>query len=171
MDWNEQMQKTMQSWAETQQKMWSSWLQSIEQLGKAPGGDLWDKTLDTWQQSVNKTLDAQAEWTQAWIGGVKEIEGAPKEVNDWAKDGQAMMSRWNEAQRELWEQWFEVLRKARPEAALGRARGGEDIIHAWQDTARKAMDTQMQWATAWMGGGSGKGPSKRGERSAQRTTR
>ncbi|NIR29860.1 MAG: hypothetical protein GWN84_11225 [Gammaproteobacteria bacterium] len=168
MEWNDQVQKMMQSWTETQQKMWSNWLQSIEQLGKAPGADLWDKTVDTWQQSVNKTLEAQAEWTEAWAARFGEIEGAPKEVNDWAKEGQAMMRRWNEAQRELWDQWFDVVRKARPEGALGQKGSGDDIIRAWQDTARKAMQTQMQWATAWTG--RGKSAPKKGERSAQRST-
>lgn len=163
MDWSEQVQKMMQSWAETQQKMWSSWLESVEQLGRSPGAGLWDRTLDTWQQSVNKTLDVQEDWVRAWAGRFRDVEGAPREVHDWAQEGEVMMKRWNDAQRELWDQWFEVLRKTRPEGGtLGQSGAGEDLVRAWQETARKAVDAQTQWAAAWAGGGKGGGSKKAG---------
>jgi len=153
MDWSDQTQRMMRTWAETQQKMWSSWLEGLQRAGQAPGPELWERTVETWRESVNRTLDAQAEWTQAWAARFQEIEGTPKEARDWAEEGQAMMSRWNEAQRELWGQWFDVLKSARPDSVLGRSgEAPEQLIRAWQETARKAMEAQMQWASAWSGG-------------------
>jgi hypothetical protein len=170
MEWTDQVQKLMQSWAETQQKMWASWMDALEPKGRSAGSDIWERTVDTWQHSVHQTLDAQSEWMQTWTARFGDIEGAPKEVADWAREGQTMMKRWNDAQRELWGQWFDVLRKAKPEgtAALAQSGKGEEVIRAWQDTARKAMETQMQWAGAWMGGG--RTAPKKAPKSAQRSS-
>jgi len=161
MDWSEQAQEMMQAWAATQQKMWSGWLESVQGAGQSPGPELWSKTIDAWEQSVKETLDAQAEWTQKWAEQVQAVEGAPEDVNRLAKDGQEMMDRWNEAQRQLWQQWFDVLRKAASTDVLSsQSSEGQKILQAWQETAGRAMEKQMEWATAWMQGASG-GPRSR----------
>lgn len=163
MEWSERAQQMMKTWAETQQRMWSSWVDSMREMGANPKADLWEKTIDTWEQSVDRTLEAQSEWVQNWADGVKQVEGTPEQVVAWAADGREMMQRWQDAQRQLWHQWFEVLRKGAPGAAMFSGSEGERVMQSWQNAARKALETQMQWSSAWAQEGASAGGA-RGQR-------
>ncbi len=54
--WILKVQTMMQEWRKAQQRMWTGWLDTMERMARSPAKELWEKTVDTWQQSVNNRL-------------------------------------------------------------------------------------------------------------------
>lgn len=149
MDWSDKVQDMMQAWTKTQQKLWSGWLENMQGMGQAPGLELWEKTIDTWQESVNNTLDAQSNWMQTWAENLKHVQGAPETLTSWAARSQEGMQRWNETQRKLWENWFRMLKHAAPESMPKSSEEAEVLLQEWQASARDAMETQIEVMSSW----------------------
>ena len=61
---------------------------------------------------------------------------------------------WAEAERELWQGWFNIVRDInfRPEPG---AQAGRDVVQLWQDNAHKMIDAQAALVRRWAGGISG----------------
>ncbi|MFQ6023510.1 MAG: hypothetical protein ACE5NW_12390 [Acidiferrobacterales bacterium] len=151
MDWAKQTQEMMKSWTETQANMWDSWLNSLGGDGKSKETDAWQKTIETWQKSVNDTLAAQLKLMQMWVDNLNSAKGNLDQVTEWVNQAEEMTRRMNDAQKELWDNCFKTLKKA----DLGTTpasweQEGQKIFQAWQESARQAMDTQAKWASKWM---------------------
>ena len=151
MDWAKQSEEMMKTWTETQKKMWDNWLDTMQKAaGQNQAAEMWQKTVDTWEQTVNSTLDAQAEWTKMWADSLDSLDvkaDMPKEVADWAKQAQDMAKNWGETQRQMWQGWFDLVKKAdAPKMAEAWGQEGQKAFAAWQESAQKMMDAQMQWA-------------------------
>ena len=147
-------ENVMKNWGETQQKLLTDWLDTLRRLGGAPTLELWRKTVDTWQTSVKETLDAQTEWTRQWTDALAKAKGTPEELRELAKEGREQLQRWTEAERDLWQGWFNAIREInfRPEPG---AKAGEDLIQIWQDTANRMINTQADLMRRWTGGVTG----------------
>jgi len=154
MEWTKQSEEMLKTWTDTQTKMWNDWLKAIQGFGKSPSSQVWDKTLDAWDESIKKILDAQSDWSKRWTESFTASQGTPKEMVEWAKQGQEMSSRWTETQRQLWTSWFQVVRKLDPTATTGMSWAGEGqkFLQGWQDAIQKAMDGQAEWVRQWSGG-------------------
>jgi hypothetical protein len=149
MDWTKQTEDMVKTWAETQKKVWDSWLKAVQQpSSQAQTGEMWQKTIDTWEETVKHTLETQSEWFQTWVQGLDTLDTeVPKEVQVWAKQAQEMMKRWTEAQEQLWQGWFKLVK----EAGLVKMPGGweeesQKLFQFWQESTKKMIDAQMQWA-------------------------
>jgi hypothetical protein len=154
MDWTKQAEETVKAWTDTQQKMWDSWL---EMLGTNPvpaqANELWQKTMATWQEAVKNTLEAQTKWTETWAENLSKVPNMPKESVEWVKQAREMNKRWTEAQRQLWESWFELVGKIDPaKMNEGWDKEGKKLFETWQDSAQKLMEAQMKWAQTWGNG-------------------
>lgn len=150
MDWPKQTQEMMKSWTETQQKMWDSWLQTLGANGKSKATDAWQQTLDTWQKSVNNTLAAQSRLMQMWVDSLNNAKGNLDQVTEWVTQAEEMTRRMNDAQKQLWDNCFETLKKA----DLGQMPApweeeGQKLFETWQESARQAMEAQIEWASRW----------------------
>ena len=151
MDWSKQAEETVKTWTETQQKMWNSWLETVGQVSvPSQATEVWQKTLETWEGAVKNTLDAQAEWAQMWAESFKTTSGIPKEIVEWAQQAQEMNKHWSDAQQQLWQSWFEVVRKIDP-AKMGETwdKEGQKVFKAWQESAQKLTEEQLKWARKW----------------------
>jgi hypothetical protein len=85
-----------------------------------------------------------------WAGSLDIKADMPKEVTDWAKQAQEMTKNWTDTQRQMWHGWFELVKKAdAPKMAEAWGQDGPQAFTAWQEAAKKMMDTQMQWANQW----------------------
>jgi hypothetical protein len=146
----------VKTWAQAQQKLLTDWLDTLRKLGGTPTLELWTKTVDAWQSSVNETLDAQAKWTQQWTETVANAEGTPEELRELVRKGREQLQHWAEAERELWQGWFNVVREInfRPEPGAG-AQAGRDLVQLWQDSAHKMIDAQAALVRRWTEGISG----------------
>jgi hypothetical protein len=159
-------ENVVKTWGESQQKLMTDWLDNLRKLGGAPTLELWRKTVDTWQTSVKETLDAQTDWTNQWTEAMAKAKGTPEELRELAKEGREQLQHWTEAERDLWQGWFNAIREInfRPEPGAGAQTGG-DLIQLWQDTAHKMINTQADLVRRWTEGVTG--TKKQGKTSGQ----
>ena len=146
----------LKTWSETQQKLLTDWLDTMRKLGGTPTLELWTKTVDAWQSSVKETVDARAEFTRQLTETLANAKGTPEEFRELAREGQDQLQHWAEAERDLWQGWFNVAREInfRPERGAG-AQAGKDLVQLWQDSAHKMIDTQADLVRRWTGGAYG----------------
>ena len=146
MDWLKQSEEMIKMWSDTQQKMLSNWLGSMQSLTGQQTEGVWTKTLDTWEQAVSNMLETQAQWARLWAGTVTATKGTPKQAVDSANQFKEMTERWVQFQKDLWQSWFETVRKVAPAAG---SQTPQDAVKLWQDTLQKAMDDQLAWMRSW----------------------
>lgn len=151
MNWTEQAEEMVKTWTDTQQKIWDSWMENMEKFSKPSQADeFWKKTVESWEGAVQNTLEAQSEWTRMWVESLEDTSGVPKETVEWAKQAQAMNKNWNEAQHQLWQSWFEMVKKIDP-AKMDQSwdKEARKIFETWQESAQKLMEAQLSWAQKW----------------------
>lgn len=150
MNWPTPLADMMQMWTATQQNVWSAWLNTMQGIGRTPTPDLRGKLIETWQQSVRQSLDAQAKWMNAWLENLKRVEGMPDAARQWLDRGQQEMEQWHGAQRQLWEHLFDILQKAEPETSVrSLQQTSEQIFQTWQKSAQQMMENQLEWIAEW----------------------
>ncbi len=145
---HEEITALIEHWTRSQQQIWETWM---ETLGKSATGGAQLPTLhqgmESWQSSVNHTLDTQAEALQAWVSQVGNIEGASPEAKRWAEEGAKMLEQWTAAQRGLWQQWFQMMGKAME--GSGAQPGGDQfkqLMAGWEQVGKQMQDVQRAWA-------------------------
>jgi hypothetical protein len=148
MDWLKQSEEMIKMWSDTQQKMLSSWLGSMQSLAGQQTEGVWLKTLDAWEQAVGNMLETQAQWARLWAGSVTATKGMPKPAIDSANQVKEITERWAQFQKDLWQSWFETVRKFDPTKASDMA-NPQAAFKLWQDTLQKAMDSQLAWMRSW----------------------
>ena len=143
----------LKTWSEAQQKLLTDWLDTMRKLGGTPTLELWTKTVDAWQSSVKETVDARAEFTRQLTETLANAKGTPEELRELARQGREQLQHWTEAERDLWQGWFNVAREInfRPEPGAG-AQAGKDLMQLWQDSAHKMINTQADLVRRWTGG-------------------
>jgi hypothetical protein len=137
-------------WAETQQKLLTNWLNTVRSFGGTPSFELWTKTVEAWQASVKETLDARTQWMHNWTETLANAKGTPEELRALAKQGREALQRWTEAEHQLWQGWFNIVKDInfRVEPGTG-AQAGKDMIQIWQEAAHKMLDAQSAWVRRW----------------------
>jgi hypothetical protein len=156
MEWAKQAEDVFKTWADVQRNMWENWFKGIQGFGLGQSGQVWERTVDAWEESVKRTLDTQVEWTRVWAESFNTMKGTPKEMGEWARQGQDMLKRWTEIQKQLWEGWFQTVRKLQPSGFGGSwAREGQPFLQAWHDTIQKTLDAQADWTRFWAAGQAG----------------
>ena len=144
------------TWAQSQQKLLTNWLDTMQRFSGTASPELWTKTVDAWQTSVKQTLDVQEEWARQWAGMLANTKEVPRELQDLARQGQEQMLRWIEAERNLWQNWFKIVRDMNVQVESGTsAQVGSNLLQVWQDTARKMIETQTALARQWTSGYTG----------------
>lgn len=147
MDWTKQTQDLFTNWTNVQQKTWEGWLDSMKNFDAAQPGQLWEKTVDAWHASVKNALNAQVEGGRIWAESVTSFQGVPKEAGDWAKQIEQMSKQWVDLQQQLWDNWFDTIKKADMTKLSPTAfpQSGEGVMKSWQDMSKKMMDAQAEW--------------------------
>lgn len=129
-------ENVVKNWGEMQQKLLTDWLDTLRRFGGAPTIELWRKTVDTWQSAVKETIDAWADWTRQWTETLAKARGTPDELRELAKEGHEELQQWTEAERDLWQGWFNAIREInfRPEPGWSQSANGRgpDTILARQ---------------------------------------
>lgn len=146
MDWTKQTEEMVKAWTDTQKKMWDNWMGMLQQGPSAmPAAEVWTKTLETWEGAVKNTLETQQNWTEMWLENMTKSMGSSKEMTEWATQAQEMTKRWAEAQQQLWDSWFEMVRKMDPAKMMPGMEDSEEMFKMWQDSVQKLMNAQMEW--------------------------
>lgn len=147
MDWTKQAEEMLKTWTGAQKSMWDSWVNTVQGLGTNQSGETWEKSIETWQDSIKRALEAQNTWTQFWIDSITSSTGSNAQATDWAKQVNDMSKRWNDTQTQLWDNWFETMKKADPSAVSKNFNMEElqKIVQTWQEASQKAVESQMEW--------------------------
>lgn len=151
MDWAKQSEDVLSAWTDAQKKIWGGWMESAEQnSGQAEVADTWRQAIDTWEGITKKSLDAQLEWSQRASETLGALPNMPKDLADWSKQTQQLGTRWNDAQKELWESYFGMVRKAIPVKMLGTFDDeNQRLFRAWQESVQKVVEAQTHWSNVW----------------------
>lgn len=150
-NWSKQTEDAFQGWADTQKKFWNGWIDAVEQQGgQAQLADTWRKAVDTWEDAVKSGLEAQLEVSRKMADSVSTLPNVPKDLQEWAEQAQELGTRWNGAQKELWESYFGMVRKAVPVKMLGTLDGeNQKLFEAWQQAVDQVVAAQSEWADVW----------------------
>jgi len=144
----------IESWTRSQQQIWETWMETLQKAatGGAQPPNL-GQGMESWQASVDHTLDTQAQAMKAWAAQVGSIDGASPEAQRWAEEGAKMLEQWTAAQRGLWQQWFQIMGKA---MEGGTAQPGGDqfkqLMSGWEQVGKQMQDLQKNWAQAFTPG-------------------
>jgi len=146
MNWQQQTEEMFKTWTDSQKKVWENWTDAMKGFGTTPNTEMWGKTLDTWQTMVKNGLDTQGQWTKTMVDNVTKIEGVPAPVVEMTKQSQEMNARWNEMQQQMWNNWFDLVKKMDPSTfAKFGGEDGKNLFQTWQDSMQQMMKTQTEW--------------------------
>ena len=150
-NWTKQTDDMLQAVTDTQKKFWGIWAEAAEQqAGQAQLAETWRKAVDTWEAAVKNGLETQQAVTQSLGDSASAVPGIPRDLLDWAAQTQALSARWTEAQSEMWESWFGMVRKAVPVKMLGTIdEENQKLFAAWQESVEKVGAAQLAWAQMW----------------------
>jgi hypothetical protein len=133
MEWAKQSEEMLKTWTDAQKKVWDDCMKALQGFGKSPSTQVWEKTVDTWNQTIQKSLDAQVEGARHWVKNFTTAKGTPEETAEWAKQGQEMITRLMETQKQLWETWFELVKKLDVSNMMNWTRDGQKFTVHWTD--------------------------------------
>lgn len=82
-DWAQRLHATAKVLAGVQTQLTETWFVSVRNLTPTEREGNWEKLLDTWRETSQKALEAQADWMRLWVTGPAETtepeagKGAP----------------------------------------------------------------------------------------------
>ena len=151
-NWTEQSEAMFQSMSDSQKRLMEAWTESLKSLGMLQDSEMWEKSINFWEENAKKTWAAQTEWTHTWIKNMSSIEGMPGKALDSAERFESMSEQWSSTQEQLWTNWFEMLRSFDPSKLSDEwAEAFKSPFQAWQQASENVMNTQSEWMRAWMG--------------------
>jgi hypothetical protein len=140
-----QMQGGVEQWL-TAQREWSEAM--LRGAGSGAGGgteDLQRRTIEAWRQAAQSVVDAQAEVLRA---AVREQS---------RRDAGALLRRWTDAQREMWQGWLAVLDQSGGAGGTTGAGGipdaGRGMVESLRQAAEHLVQSQAEWTKAWSAAG------------------
>lgn len=151
MEWTKQFEEMSKTWTETQQKMWENWAEMAKGASASQAQLSWETMLDTWQNAVQQTLDAQNEGVRMWTNGISSLPNTPQGTNEWASTFQDMTNRWNATQKQLWQNWFSMAHSFDPSkiAAGETSFDSAQMMDFWKETSQTMSKAQTDWMKMW----------------------
>jgi len=150
-EWTKQTEEFVRTWAETQKKLWGGWVELAEQqTGRAPLAETWRKTVDAWEAAVKSGLQAQLDLARTVSDNVAAVKDVSRDVREWSEQTEQLGARWNAAQKQLWESYFQMVRKAVPGTLVGRLdEENQKLFRVWQESVDKIAAAHSAWARTW----------------------
>ena len=66
-----QFQEMTEQWKITQEKLWAAWFEMFKKFDPSQFASAWNNIpkdpLQVWQESTRQVMEAQMEWTRAWM--------------------------------------------------------------------------------------------------------
>ena len=151
MEWTKQFEEMSKTWTDTQQKMWENWAEMAKSASTSQAQLSWETMLDTWQNAVQQTLDAQKEGVRMWTSGITSLPNVPQGTSEWSDTFQEMTSRWNATQKQLWSNWFEMAKSFDPSkvAAGETAFDNKQMVEFWKESTQTISKAQADWMKMW----------------------
>ncbi|MEZ4660150.1 MAG: hypothetical protein R2911_21540 [Caldilineaceae bacterium] len=113
MEWTKQFEEMSKTWAQTQQKMWSNWAETAQSMGQKQAGAAWrdDRRLADVDESTAGCPDRR----HAAVGGQCRCVAQYPQAHAWMLMCSDMTQHWTDTQKQLWNNWFELVKEFNPE--------------------------------------------------------
>lgn len=102
------------AWNTTQKELWENLSKALPAFHPPADLDLRRDTylrhLSTWESVVEQSLAVQKTWLEEWAAGMTVRDDAPEPIAEWTRQVEEVMQGWIDAQTELWDNWFKMLR-------------------------------------------------------------
>ena len=163
-NWTKQTDDTLQALTDTQKKIWGIWAEAAEQqASQTQLAETWRKAVDTLEASAKNGLETQKAMMGSLGDSASTVPGIPQDLLDWSAQTNALSTRWTEAQSELSESYFAMVRKAVPVKMLGTIDDeNQKLFSAWQESVENVGAAQLAWAQVWTERASGAVPNGTG---------
>ena|SRR5579884_93694 len=139
----------IETWAGVQQKVLGELLELVKGMESPSRAVTWNETIKAWQIAVQETLDVQASWVRDWTRRVPVTSGSPTELRKNVQQAQALLLRWTEAQQQLWQGWFRLVKQLEPlPDADPQAR--DHLIQTLRESGQAMFEAQAEWARRCM---------------------
>jgi hypothetical protein len=147
-DWTKQTEEMIKNWTTVQQRMMESvtGMMGMGKMGNPMSKDMWEKSIETWYNSMKTALETQVTWAQFLADSVDANAGANKQVSDMSQQAVSMMKQWSDTQVKVLDTWLEEVKKTDP-ADLSSNMKPEELmksIQSWQEAGRKMVESQME---------------------------
>ena len=98
-------------WFAAQVTLSQNWVEGMQGLDQFKPDLIWGKTVETYQASVQETLDAEVASTRIWFEEVVPFKDLPEPAVDLMKQMQGMTEKVTETQQVFADNWFNLLRQ------------------------------------------------------------
>ena len=161
-DFNKQAQEAMKqgeqltnTWMETQKSMLNNYTEIMQtMMGMGTSSKATDleserkKALNIMEDSVQKSLDLQAEMTRMYMQNAMSAMRLPEPLMTGAKQYQEMVKSVTESQKNLSHMFFEMARNYGDATAMTSMdswqKSGQQVAEAWQDAAKTVSNAQAE---------------------------
>lgn len=153
-EWTKQAEEMFKAWGDAQRNLMDQWVENIKSLGGIQDPELWNQTINTWEETAKNSFNSQSEWMQGWVDQFKEVEGLPEQAVTLVDRFQEMGERWKDTQDQIWDKWFEMLKDFDPtQSAEKWMEASKNPVQAWQQATQRLFDAQSEWFNIWTGKG------------------
>ena len=110
------------TWNEAHKRLWEGLTAVLPAVQPSQSADLWRdaclKNLATWESAVKRMLAAETVWVEQLARQMAAAHGVSEPVPQLTRQLEDVMRGWVEAQTQLWEECFAVLKSAGQEGHL-----------------------------------------------------
>lgn len=149
-DWTQQLEEATKQWTEVQTQLWSSWGEAAQKASsQAQAKAVWQQMIDQWKNVVHRMLEMQVETARLWSENVAESE-LLEGMAQWTNQSYQMTQQWSAVQKQLWDNWFQMLEKVDPTKLPNATElNNQPVIKLWNDMSQQAATMQQEWMNAW----------------------
>jgi len=153
MSWSDEMEQAVDAWVTAQRKLWDSVAESIQTAGAQQVATWWAaegrRSVELWQASVHRALDAQAEWTRIWADAITQSPTTPEFFAEQVLRIQRLTAKWTEAQRDLYMRSVAQVKEQDALSVVGAfEKAADDAVRVWQEAVEQAAEAHRLWLKA-----------------------
>lgn len=149
-DWTQQMEEAAKQWTDVQKQLWSSWGEATQQASSnVQAKAMWQQMNDNWRNAVHRMLDMQVETARLWSESVASSD-ALEGMTQWAEQSYQMTRQWSTVQKQLWDNWFQMMEKVDPAQIPNvMEMTNQPMAQLWNQMSEQATAMQQEWVKAW----------------------
>jgi hypothetical protein len=148
MEATQQAENTAREWTQAQLGIYDRWFEAIQSAGTPKTAEGWEQmrkfTLQSWEETVNSSLEAQVELSNIVIDALGAWAPEPQvgRQGSAVKQMQEAVRSWTEAQRQAWSSFFDIAKKVDVSTLTET---WDKMMEASQQSVRKAWESQAPW--------------------------
>lgn len=151
-EWSKQSEEMFKSWESTQRQLLQNWRDNLERLNLPQDSEVWKESIQNWQDTAEKSFQAQLDMTHSWMENLSSLEGLPEQAQTSVARFREMSDQWVKTQSELWGNWFEMMKNFEPSTITDNwMEMYKDSLSTWQKATDNILDAQSAWWKSWAG--------------------